>query len=213
MSASFHIKGKLLHFTFHFAFICFVTITFGICWTKYHKVVFWIEFIDNVAQKLPKGVWGEDVGASLQIWWSLCLNTNTVLVNCPKLHTRSWVWRGETCNENVEMRAVQFTKVCQLVMDPHTFYFKKLLVDHRHGVLKSLCEITSSFFSTLAKEHGIKMMMAIHEMPSLRLLKEQHFVIWTVIETEIDPLTVQSIHNFLGQEESECFLRFFIIIF
>lgn len=120
---------------------------------------------------------------------------------------------GETCNENVEMRAVQFTKGCQLVMDPHPFYFKKLLVDHRHGVLKSLCEITSSFFSTLAKEHGIKMMMAIHEMPSLRLLKEQHFVIWTVIETEIDPLTVQSIHNFLGQEESECFLTFFIIVF
>ena len=94
---------------------------------------------------------------------------------------------GEKCNENVEMRANQFTKGCQLVMDPHPFYFKKLLVDHRRGVLKSLCEITSSFFSTLAKEHGIDMMMATHEMLSLSLLKEQHFVIWTVTETEIDP--------------------------
>ena len=110
------------------------------------------------------------------------------------------------------MRAVQFTKGCQLVMDPHPFYFKKLLVDHRHGVLKSLCEITSSLFSILAKEDEIDMMMATHEMPSLRLLKEQHFLIWTVIETEIDPLTVQSIDNFLGQEEPERFLRWLHIV-
>ena len=62
-------------------------------------------------------------------------------------------------------------------------------------MLKSLYEITSSFFCTLAKEHEIDMMTATHEMPSLSILKEQHFVIWKVIETEFDPLTVQSIDN------------------